>query len=68
MTERVKQYRLNADKCLELAQRLSDPESKHSLLVIANAWLMLAEQRAKNIETPPLVSEAQDAHSARKRA
>jgi DNA-directed RNA polymerase subunit M/transcription elongation factor TFIIS len=53
MTERVKQYRLNADKCIELAKRLGDPESKHSLLVIANAWLMLAAQRAKNIETIP---------------
>ena len=65
MTERVKQYRLNAEKCFELAKRLSDPESKHSLLVIANAWLTLAAQRAKNIETIP---ESADVQPARKRA
>jgi len=53
MTERVEQYLRNADKCFELAKRLGDPESKHSLFLIANAWLMLAAQRAKNVETMP---------------
>ena len=65
MTARVEQYRLNAAKCLNLADRSSDPESKRSLLAMANAWLMLAAQRAKNIE---IVSESQDAQSKRKRA
>ena len=65
MTERVEQYRLTAAKCLDLADRSSDPESKRSLLAMANAWLMLAAQRAKNIE---IISESQDAQSKRKRA
>ena len=49
--EREAQYRLNAEKCLELATTFSDPESKRALLVMANAWLMLAAQRSKNSET-----------------
>ena len=65
MTERVEQYRLTAAKCLDLADRSSDLESKRSLLAMANAWLMLAAQRAKNIE---IISESQDAQSKRKRA
>ncbi len=49
--ERVARYRLNAEKCLELASTFSDPERKRALLVMANAWLMLAEQSRKNSET-----------------
>ena len=49
--ERVVSYRLNAEKCLELANTFSDPESKRALLVMANAWLLLAEQSRKNSET-----------------
>jgi hypothetical protein len=64
MPERVKQYRLNADRCFELAKRLTDPESKHSLLVIANAWLRLAAQRAKNTE----LENVENVHSRRRRA
>ena len=48
--ERVEQYRRNAEKCLELANAFNDPESKRALLVMANAWLMLAEQNLKNRE------------------
>jgi predicted RNA-binding Zn-ribbon protein involved in translation (DUF1610 family) len=50
MAERVQWYRLNAEKCLELVGSCRDPEAKRALLVMANAWLMLAAQRAKNIE------------------
>lgn len=48
--ERVGKYRRNAEKCLELANAFNDPESKRALLVMANAWLMLAEQNLKNRE------------------
>ncbi len=51
MTELLERYRLNAEKCLELAQTSNNLEAKRSLLVMANAWLMLAAQRKKNIET-----------------
>jgi len=44
MTARSEWYRLNAEKCLALAQRSNDPESQRSLLAMANAWLALAEQ------------------------
>jgi hypothetical protein len=48
--ERVGKYRLNAERCLKLANAFNDPESKRALLVMANAWLMLAEQNLKNRE------------------
>jgi hypothetical protein len=55
MPERVGQYRLNADKCLELAETFKDPDAKRTMFAMATAWLTLAEQRVKNIETvdPP---------------
>jgi hypothetical protein len=34
-----------------------DPEAKRALLVMANAWLMLAVQRSKNIEYAPATSD-----------
>lgn len=53
MSELVERYRRNADKCLQLVQNFNDPEAKRSLLVMANAWLMLAAQREKNITAAP---------------
>jgi hypothetical protein len=51
MPERVDQYRLNADKCLELAETFKDPEAKRTMFAMADAWLTLAAQRVKNIES-----------------
>jgi hypothetical protein len=51
VAELVERYRLNAEKCLQLAQTFNDLEAKRELLVMANAWLVLAAQREKNIET-----------------
>ena len=50
MTKLVERYRRNAERCLRLVQDFSDLEAKRSLLAMANAWLALAAQRAKNIE------------------
>ena len=50
MPRRVDQYRLNAVKCFELAQTFKDPEAKRTVFAMADAWLMLATQRVKNIE------------------
>ena len=50
MTELVKRYRRNAEKCLRLVQNFNDLEAKRSLLTMANAWLALAAQREKYIE------------------
>jgi hypothetical protein len=49
VTELVERYRQNAEKCLQLVQKFNDLEAKRSLLVMANAWLMLAAQREKTI-------------------
>jgi hypothetical protein len=43
----------NAERCLRLVQNFNDPEAKRSLLAMANAWLALAAQREKTIETAP---------------
>ena len=53
MTDLVKRYRQNAERCLRLVQNFNDPEAKRSLLAMANAWLALAAQREKTIETAP---------------
>ena len=49
MTELVKRYRQNAERCLRLVQNFTDPEAKRSLLAMANAWLALAAQRERTI-------------------
>jgi hypothetical protein len=51
MMERTEWYRLNAEKCLTLAHKSNDPESKRALLAMANAWLALAEQVGKKNKT-----------------
>jgi hypothetical protein len=53
VTERVDQYQRNAEKCLELAGKFNDPDAKRIMSFMANAWLLLAAQRAKSIETAP---------------
>ena len=50
MSERVDRYRLNAEKCHELAQKFKDPDAKRTMLAMAHAWLMLAAQRIEHIE------------------
>jgi hypothetical protein len=47
VTELLQRYRRNAEKCLQLAQTFNDLDAKRALLVMANAWLMLAAQRQK---------------------
>jgi len=49
--ERLERYRLNAEKCLTLAQTFNDHQSKRTLIEMANTWLKLAEQHLKNSET-----------------
>jgi len=49
--ERLGRYRLNAEKCLALAQTFNDHQSKRTLIEMANTWLKLAEQHLKNSET-----------------
>jgi hypothetical protein len=51
MTEPLPRYRLYAAHCVEIAQRLPETESKLALLDIAQSWLLLAEQAAKNNKT-----------------
>ncbi len=50
MPKQVDQYRRNAVRCFELAQTFKDPDAKRTVFAMADAWLMLAAQRVKNIE------------------
>jgi len=49
--EFVARYRLHAAHCVELAERISEPENRLALLAMAKSWLALAEQAVKNSET-----------------
>ena len=60
MPERVDQYRLNADKCLELAETFKDPDAKRTMFAMADAWLTLAAQRVKNIKSVDPLSAPPD--------
>jgi len=44
-------YRLHAAHCVEIAARTADIENKLTLLDMASAWPLLAEQAEKNSET-----------------
>ena len=44
-------YRVQAAKCIQLAQKASDGESKLALLDMARAWIALADQNDKNSQT-----------------
>ena len=54
MGELVERYRRNAERCLRLVQNFTDLEAKRSLLMMANAWLILASQREKISQGVPL--------------
>jgi hypothetical protein len=51
------EYRAHAAECVQLAQQISDPKSKSSLLDMARAWLALVTQSEKNSEATTLVYE-----------
>jgi hypothetical protein len=53
-------YRLHATHCIEVAGKSADLENKLSLLNMARAWVLLAEQAEKNSEnvTPGPTKEA----------
>jgi hypothetical protein len=58
MPKKVEWYRLNAERCQQLAQTFKDPEAKRTLPAMADSWLMLAARRVKQIAksvnaTPP---------------
>ena len=44
-------YRERASQCISVAQRTAETRSKLVLLEMARAWLLLAEQGAKNGQT-----------------
>jgi hypothetical protein len=50
MPERVEQYRLNADKCLELAETFKDPDAKRTMFAMADAFAVPAEHH------PPILA------------
>jgi hypothetical protein len=57
MSEKAALYRLHAAKCIDLARRSTDPESRLALFDMARSWRILADQADKNSETATLVYE-----------
>jgi hypothetical protein len=51
VSELVAAYRLRSAQCMQIAQRSNDQEIKFALLDMAQSWLALAEQAAKNAQT-----------------
>jgi hypothetical protein len=51
-------YRLHAAHCTEIAQRISDPQARATLIEMAKVWLRLAKLAEANNETqsPPATS------------
>jgi hypothetical protein len=47
----LESYKLRAAQCLLLAKRTSEEGTKLVLLDMARAWLLLADQNAKNDQT-----------------
>jgi hypothetical protein len=46
-SEAVAFYRVNAGHCIEIVRHISDPDTKASLIVRAQAWLELADHTEK---------------------
>ncbi len=45
MPKKVEWYRLNAERCHQLAQTFTGSEAKRTVSVMADSWLMLAAHR-----------------------
>jgi hypothetical protein len=48
--DRSEHYRQFAHECLEIAATAKDPEARSTLLLMAQVWLRLAEERARAVE------------------
>jgi hypothetical protein len=46
---KVSEYRQHADECLAMARRAKEPEQRKQLVEMADAWIMLADERAAQI-------------------
>jgi Tfp pilus assembly protein PilO len=57
VSEAAALYRLHAIKCIDIAHRSADSESRLVLLEMARSWQMLADQADKNAEAATLVYE-----------
>ena len=47
---KVSDYEQHAEECRQMATRIKDPAQKKQLEDMANAWTMLARERAKQLE------------------
>jgi extradiol dioxygenase family protein len=50
-SEAVAFYRLYAGHCIEISRHMADPANKAALIVMAQAWMTLADQVEKYGET-----------------
>jgi hypothetical protein len=55
VSENVAAYRLHAAHCTEIAQRISDPRARATLIEMSIVWLRLAKLAEMNRETEPSV-------------
>jgi hypothetical protein len=62
--ERAAVYRLHAERCSELAQTISDPKGRLSLLEMSRMWLRLAEMIEAE-QSAVAVAETDPAETAR---
>ena len=46
-SEAIAVYRVNAGNCIENVRHISDPDTKASLIVMAQAWVALADHTEK---------------------
>lgn len=46
---KVSEYHEHADECRQLARQMKNPKQREQLEAMASAWMMLAEERRKQI-------------------
>ena len=49
----AEKYRRNAQRCLDRAQEMIDPENRATMIDLAASWIRLAEQTEENIRQLP---------------
>jgi Ca2+-binding EF-hand superfamily protein len=56
--QKVSEYEQNAEECRKMASRMNDPLHKKQVEDMAEAWAMLARERAKRIARASLNQHA----------
>lgn len=46
---KISEYHEHAEECRQLAKQMKDPKQREQLEAMASAWMMLADERRKQI-------------------